>query len=52
MVYDFSTWNRVCRFPGLGGPSMCLARAFEPAVAVAPDADVPDVSAARPLGYS
>jgi hypothetical protein len=52
MTYDFSTWSRVCRFPLLGGPSVCLARSFEPALVVAPDADIPDVPAGRQLGYS
>ncbi len=28
--YDFAAWNRVCKSPLLGGPSMCLARACEP----------------------
>jgi hypothetical protein len=31
LAYDFVAWNRACRTPQLGGPSMCLARACEPA---------------------
>jgi hypothetical protein len=32
--YDFVAWNGRCKFPLLGGPSMCLARASEPMAAV------------------
>jgi hypothetical protein len=35
LEYDFPAWDQLCRFPGLGGPSMCLAKAFEPESAVA-----------------
>jgi hypothetical protein len=52
MAYDFLSWSRVCRFPLLGGPSMCLARSLEPAAVVAPDADISGVPAPPPLGYS
>jgi hypothetical protein len=27
--YDFATWNRLCRHPALGSPSMCLAQAAD-----------------------
>ena len=30
--YDFAAWNRLCKEPMLGGPSMCLARACFPVV--------------------
>lgn len=29
--YDFAVWDRACKTPDLGGPSICLARACEPA---------------------
>jgi hypothetical protein len=32
--YDFAAWDRLCRSPLLGGPSMCLARACEPVPAL------------------
>jgi hypothetical protein len=53
LAYDFTAWIRMCKSPLLGGPSMCLARAFEPAAAlVEPDVDLLDDPAGRPLGYS
>jgi len=53
LTYDFPAWNRQCRDPLLGGPSMCLARAFEQTAALSdPDADISDDPARRPLGYS
>jgi hypothetical protein len=53
LTYDFPAWNRQCRDPMLGGPSMCLARFFEQAAAPSePGADLPDDPAGRPLGYS
>lgn len=27
--YDFAMWNRLCRHPALGSPSMCLAQAAD-----------------------
>ena len=51
--YDFPAWNQLCKFPLLGGPSMCLARAFEPMAALLePGLDHHDDPAGRPLGYS
>jgi hypothetical protein len=37
--YDFPAWDRLCRYPALGGPSMCLAGAREPAGGVAAAVD-------------
>jgi hypothetical protein len=52
VTYDFPTWHRLCRFPILGGPSMCLACTFEPAAAAQPGADSLDDPPGKPLGYS
>jgi len=53
LAYDFPTWNRLCRDPLLGGPSMCLARTFEQAPAFSElGAELLDDPAGRPLGYS
>ena len=53
LAYDFPAWSRQCRLPLLGGPSMCLARAFEAtAGAVEPGADFLGNLIGRPLGYS
>jgi hypothetical protein len=53
LAYDFAAWSQQCKSPLLGGPSMCLARAFEPRAAlVEPGVDFLDDPAARPLGYS
>jgi hypothetical protein len=30
IAYDFAAWNRLCKAPMLGGPSMCLAQACTP----------------------
>lgn len=29
--YDFASWDRTCKSRALGGPSMCLAQACQPA---------------------
>jgi len=53
LTYDFPAWDRLCKFPILGGPSMCLARAFEPLAAlIEPGLDYPDDPAMRPLFVS
>jgi hypothetical protein len=53
LAYDFGAWSRQCRFPLLGGPSMCLARAFEPRAAVVePGVDYLDDPVIEPLEYS
>jgi hypothetical protein len=53
LTYDFPAWNRLCKFPLLGGPSMCLARALEPMAALLePGLDYLDDPVGRPLGYS
>jgi hypothetical protein len=31
--YDFPVWDRLCKRPALGGPSMCLAGMSVPAAA-------------------
>jgi len=53
LTYDFPAWNRLCKFPVLGGPSMCLAHALEP-VAATPGSnpDYLEEAVSRPLGYS
>ena len=53
LEYEFPAWNRQCKDPLLGGPSMCLARDFETVTALAePGAEFLDDPAGRPLGYS
>jgi hypothetical protein len=53
LAYDFPAWNQQCKFPLLGGPSMCLARAYEPVPALLePGLDQVDHPPSRPLGYS
>ena len=53
LAYDFAAWSRQCKSPLLGGPSMCLARAFEPMAArLEPGLDHLDEPAVRPLAYS
>jgi hypothetical protein len=53
LTYDFLAWNQLCKFPLLGGPSMCLARAFEPMAApIEPGLDHLDDPIGRPFGYS
>jgi hypothetical protein len=53
LAYDFAAWSGLCKSPLLGGPSMCLARAFEPMAAVRePGLDHIGDPAGRPLVYS
>jgi hypothetical protein len=53
LKYDFPAWNRACKFPLFGRPSMCLARAFEPtAVLLEPGLDHRDDPVSGPPAYS
>jgi hypothetical protein len=49
--YDFAAWDRQCRFPALGGPSLCLGRTLpaEP-LFVGPGAERPERPRARVPG--
>jgi hypothetical protein len=53
LAYDFAAWSRQCKSPLLGGPSMCLARAFEPTASLLePGLGHLDDPIGRPLWYS
>ena len=48
--YDFAAWNRVCRSPLLGGPSMCLAQACELVAPIDIGLEYRDSPVVKPLG--
>lgn len=51
LSYDFVAWNRLCKDPLLGGPSICLARACEPVSApIDLGAEYRDDRVVKPVG--